>query len=254
MMLHPAMSWPDPPPSLFRRCVQCPPETPSCPNCSAGHICSKVVQSCDTCAYTECVVDPAAHPPAVSSNVGAIAGGIIGALALVALIVFLVWRFWIKKRRAQQDADWAADEWDRTTSLHPSDPSDTPAATSPDDDDDVARQKRFTALRPDDTASTRTRTSLATSIFSRASNIIQIAYIPGVTNRNTSTRNTLHEHPVPPLPSAYANPPPPPSPTPTTASSSAPATSATAPGPPPPPTTSPPPPPPRAPATPTTTP
>jgi protein OPY2 len=57
-----------------------------------------------------------------------------------------------------------------------------------------------------DAASTRTRGSLANSILSRASNIIQIAYIPGVTNRNGSAsgHNSLlgGNGPVPPVPIA----------------------------------------------------
>lgn len=108
----------------------------------------------------------------------------IGGVAFVALIVFFLWRFWIKKRREQQELE--AEEWE---------------------DDDIAQQKhvsQFNAVRSDQ-ASTRTRGSLANSILSRASNIIQIAYIPGVTNRNGSGHNSmLANAPVPPIPARYA--------------------------------------------------
>nr|POE56254.1 protein opy2 [Quercus suber] len=166
---------------LFRRCVQCPDTTPSCPTCKSDEICSLVPQSCDQCAYSMCITDPNPPPPTQKSNVGAIAGGVIGGIAVVAVVVFLVWRFWIKKRRAQQELE--AEEWA---------------------DDEIASQKRRTQFTMQtDGVSTRTRASLATSILSRASNIIQIAYIPGVTNRNGSGHNSvLQAHPVPPIPAA----------------------------------------------------
>lgn len=100
----------------------------------------------------------------------------------MAIIMFFLWRFWIKKRREQQDMEA---EWE---------------------DDDIAQQKgtrQFSAMRSD-AASTRTRGSIANSILSRASNIIQIAYIPGVTNRSGSN-SILANTPVPPIPAQYAN-------------------------------------------------
>nr|POF01314.1 protein opy2 [Quercus suber] len=171
--------------TVFKRCVQCPGTTPSCPTCASGEICSLVLQSCDQCAYSMCTADPNPPPPPQKSNVGAIAGGVIGGLAVVAVVVFLVWRFWIKKRRAQQELE--AEDWA---------------------DDDIASQKRSTRFTMQtDAVSTRTRASLATSILSRASNIIQIAYIPGVTNRNGSSHNSvLQAHPVPPIPAALRGP------------------------------------------------
>jgi hypothetical protein len=107
--------------------------------------------------------------------VGAIAGGVVGGIAFVAIVVFLLWRFHIKKKRAQQDLE--AEEWEG---------------------DDIAAQKTtqsFHAMHQD-AASTRTRGSLSNSIISRMSNVIHIAYIPGVTNRNG------HDTPVPPIPAA----------------------------------------------------
>lgn len=117
----------------------------------------------------------------------------MGGVAAVAIIVFLVWRFWIKKRREQQELE--AEEWE---------------------EDDIAQQKQermhqFNAMMSTDAASTRTRGSLANSILSRASNIIQIAYIPGVTNRNgngSGHNSLLGNSPVPPIPAARGSQPP----------------------------------------------
>lgn len=132
-----------------------------------------------------CIDDPNPAPRSDKTNVGAIAGGVIGGVALVGFLVFMLWRFGIKKRREQQELE--AEEWE---------------------EDDIAQQKHqgFNAMRSrSDAASTRTKASLAGSFLSRASNIIQIAYIPGVTNRNRSGHNSLLTTPVPPIPAMYAN-------------------------------------------------
>ena len=100
----------------------------------------------------------------------------MGGIVFVGIVVFLLWRFYIKKKRAQQELE--AEEWEG---------------------DDIAAQKTtqsFQAMHQD-AASTRTRGSLANSMLSRMSNVIHIAYIPGVTNRNGND-NT----PVPPIPAA----------------------------------------------------
>lgn len=56
------------------------------------------------------------------------------------------------------------------------------------------------SLQRDRRASTHTVGSLASTVYTRASNIIQIAYIPGVTNRSHSTPDLIP--PVPPVPAA----------------------------------------------------
>ncbi|KAF2857473.1 hypothetical protein K470DRAFT_260771 [Piedraia hortae CBS 480.64] len=100
------------------------------------------------------------------------AGGILGGIFLVSLIVFLVWWFHIRKRRAEQEAEWMGDE-----------------------------QKTRSSQINEDARSTRTRGSVTNSFFSRASNVIPIAYIPGVTNRNADGL----ESPVPPIPAQLRN-------------------------------------------------
>lgn len=164
--------------TIFKRCVECPPDTPACPTCGNGEICSLIPQDCGTCAHATCIENPSS-PPSKGANVGAIAGGVIGGIVFVSVVVFLVWRFWIKKKRERQDRE-LEEEWE---------------------EDDIAHQKSMDFRSTmGDAASTRTRGSLANSILSRASNIIQIAYIPGVTNRNNSS--ILETNPVPPIPAA----------------------------------------------------
>ncbi|KAK1066882.1 overproduction-induced pheromone-resistant [Friedmanniomyces endolithicus] len=202
------------PRSLFPRCLQCPDTTPSCPTCPKGQICSLVPADCDTCAYMTCISNPSPPPSNPGPNIGAIAGGVVGGGAAIAVIVFFFWRFWIKKRREQQEREGLAlGEWE----------------DEEEEIDEIARQKaghmsqerRYTAMHAQDAASTRTRGSLANSFLSRASNIIQIAYIPGVTNRNGgaggigSGHNSLlgnANSPVPPIPAATRSGQPPKSP------------------------------------------
>ena len=63
------------------------------------------------------------------------------------------------------------------------------------------RTSQFNAMKSD-AASTKTSRSVAASFLSRASNIIHIAYIPGVTNRFGSGHSSM-QAPVPPIPAAY---------------------------------------------------
>lgn len=64
-------------------------------------------------------------------------------------------------------------------------------------------EKDFIARR-DARASTHTVQSIASSVMTRASNIIQIAYIPGVTNRSAPSTPGLLVPPVPPIPIALS--------------------------------------------------
>jgi len=171
--------------SLFRRCVTGCEGSPACPTCPANQICSLVPPTCDQCQHTICVASSAA-PSTISSsskssssgpNVGAIAGGVIGGVAVIAAITYLVWRFCIKTKRQQYEQEnWAED------------PEET-----------LAAEKDFT-MRRDARASTHTVGSIASTVLTRASNIIQIAYIPGVTNRSAPSTPGLLVPPVPPIP------------------------------------------------------
>ncbi|OBT69291.1 hypothetical protein VE03_01893 [Pseudogymnoascus sp. 23342-1-I1] len=179
---------------LFARdCVTCPSVTPSCPSCPTGSKCSISVQTCDTCQTTSCIVDPTAVTPTTSDtptvdgggsgpNIGAIVGGVIGGLAAIAIIVYLAWRLFVKNKRAQYEEDYAGQYTNQATDS----------------------EKDF-ASRRDARASTHTVGSIASTVLTRASNIIQIAYIPGVTNRSAPSTPGLLVPPVPPIPIALSS-------------------------------------------------
>ncbi|MCJ1362856.1 hypothetical protein MMC16_001962 [Acarospora aff. strigata] len=115
------------------------------------------------------------HKP--SSTAGAIAGGVIGGLVVIALATWLVWRFCIKRRRQEYDEN----EW----------PEGAAAGEKGGDGLTMQRNAR---------ASTHTVGSIASTVLTRASNVIQIAYIPGVTNRSPPSTPGHLIPPVPPLP------------------------------------------------------
>src|SRR6201999_1760316 len=87
---------------LFRRCVQCPPDPPTCPPCAVDETCSLTAPSCDSCATTTCVKIgslPGQAAPKKSTPVGPIVGGVVGGVVIVAAILYLVYRFYFRQKR-----------------------------------------------------------------------------------------------------------------------------------------------------------
>jgi Opy2 protein len=168
--------------TIFRRCVQCPPGPPSCPTCPSDETCSLKAESCTECASTTCVKIgslPGQGTPQNTTPVGAIAGGVVGGVVVIFAITYLFYRSCLRsKRREQAWIDQKVEKRDQTT-LHRAD-----------------RQ------------STRSVGSIASTVLSRASrasNVIQIAYIPGIINRTPPDSPSLIVPPVPPLPFGSAN-------------------------------------------------
>ena len=163
---------------LFRRCLICPPEIPSCPSCASDETCTLIATSCNQCASTVCTKVEGGQKSG-NGRAGPIAGGVIGGVAVVAILTFLVWRYFIRDRRKA---------WDEHASTH----------------DGVEKRDQFN-LNREARQSTRSVHSIASTVLTRASNVIQIAYIPGVTNRSPPDTPGLLVPPVPPLPLATVN-------------------------------------------------
>ncbi|KAH4164912.1 hypothetical protein HBH64_119760 [Parastagonospora nodorum] len=164
-----------------KRCVQCEKAELTCAGkvCNKNQVCVQTTQTCDECAQVICAVDPmAAAEEPNKPNVGAIAGGVIGGVAAIAILTFLVWKYYLKgKRRPYTEADFQ--EMDMQ---------------------EQEKAENDFASRRSARASTHTVASMASSVLTRASNIIQIAYIPGVTNRSGPGSPDLLVPPVPPIP------------------------------------------------------
>ena len=170
-------------PTLFRRCAQCPSQPPPCPSCASDQICTLTGGGCETCAVSKCT-NLGATPSTTSTPSGApagpIAGGVIGGILFICLVTFLVWRFYVRAKLAERRRQQQYDDWPDT-------------ATNDEKDVDgfsVQRDRRN---------STHSVRSIASTVLTRASNVIQIAYIPGVTNRSEHSTPDLIP-PVPPIP------------------------------------------------------
>ena len=172
---------------LFRRCLNCDPNAnPTCPTCAADETCTLISPSCNACASTQCTKIGASSNPDTAnptkshqtSAAGPIAGGVIGGIVVIVFITYLIYRFCIKKRREE----WHRQYWQ------------DPATNAEKDQEEFIEQR-------DARASTHTVGSIASTVLTRASNIIQIAYIPGVTNRSVESTPELIP-PVPPIPAA----------------------------------------------------
>lgn len=178
--------------NLFQRdgrevCVKCGDVSRlGCPECEPGVTeCTYIYPtSCTECARATCVPIPetlaSSTSESRSTNVGAIAGGVVGGLAALAIVTYLVWRFCVRTRRQPV----VMEPWD-------------------DGQDQGLENEKAFAQRRDHRASTHTTHSIASTVLTRASNIIQIAYIPGVTNRTTASPTVLVP-PVPPIPLALS--------------------------------------------------
>lgn len=163
--------------SLFRRCVDCPTTLPTCPPCNSEESCTVTTRSCDQCPTISCQKNSelnnagtATTSSQPTNNVAAIAGGVTSGVAVISLITFLVWWFVVRKKRkayAQSVVNGSDEKAARDTSR----------------------------------LSRRSMASIASTVLTRASNVIQIAYLPGITNQSHQTSPSLIP-PVPPLPSA----------------------------------------------------
>ena len=125
---------------------------------------------------TKIGASPTSAPASSGPAAGPIAGGVIGGVAAVCLMTFLVWRFCIKKRRERfEENDWQEEE------------------------ESTEKSRDEFGMQRDARASVQSVRSIASTVLTRASNVIQIAYIPGVTNRSVDSTPELIP-PVPPIP------------------------------------------------------
>ncbi|PHH66950.1 hypothetical protein CDD81_5302 [Ophiocordyceps australis] len=174
-----------------RGCVQCDSTSKlTCPQCPQGQVCQYTIPvDCTQCARSICMPDDSPQPSNNGGNgggngpsAGPIAGGVIGGIAFIAIVTYLVWRFLIRPKRSRIPQ-----------SIY------EPAVNSARD------VEKDNASRITHRSSTHTVHSIASTVLTRASNIIQIAYIPGVTNRATPTSPTVLVPPVPPIPLHHAD-------------------------------------------------
>lgn len=132
-----------------------------------------ISQSCDACAKAVCAKDDMTDDDDSGGgggggpNVGAIAGGVVAAVAVIAIAGLIF--FFMKRRKRREQWNEGSEKPDSFT---------------------TSRRERQSGVG-----------SIASTVLTRASNVIPIAYIPGVTNRSPPDSPGMIP-PVPPIPAA----------------------------------------------------
>ncbi|KAF4974761.1 hypothetical protein FZEAL_8378 [Fusarium zealandicum] len=152
-----------------------------CPKCPDGEECRFTIPlDCKQCPTSYCLKGEDSSGGG-GPNIGAIVGGVLGGVVVIALATYLMWRFCVKPKRSQ-----------------------IPTSIYVEDVDAIQDSEKDATSRGTRPPSTHTVHSIASTVLTRASNIIQIAYIPGVTNRATPTSPNVLVPPVPPIPMHHA--------------------------------------------------
>lgn len=213
--------------TLFRRaCVICP-EVPTCPACAADEICQLTTQSCNSCPQTYCQkvsVSPTNATPIPTStftstsssssslSIGPIIGGVVGGLIAILVAVFLVWWFYVRPRRnnnirlstattnttiTTRDGTNSAYEKNGLSGIFYSAGDQNShyldnGPIEPHHQQHIPIVSRSSSnLQPPLFNNRETTISVSTTSLNRSSNIIPVAYIPGVTTRaNLDSLNT----------------------------------------------------------------
>lgn len=174
-----------------RECAQCGSSSQlECPKCPRGQVCQYFVPTdCTQCPQAVCT-DDSPQPASGSKgsggggpSAGPIAGGVVGGVIVIVALTYLVWRFLIKPKRSNMSQSMYEPNAKASRGV---------------EKDSASRMTRRSSMH--------TVHSIASTILTRASNIIQIAYIPGVTNRATPTSPTVLMPPVPPIPMQHTGP------------------------------------------------
>jgi hypothetical protein len=147
------------------KCVTCETDI-VCPECPSGQECIQTTPTCLSCSKTYCRASTTTLGSSSGKNIGGIVGGTIcGVVVLVSALCAFYFLYYKRKvvfNRVRHK----------------------PLIF----DDDVEINFHRS---PQEMEKPSRRTSLSTSVFTRASNIIPIAYIPGVTIAKNSRESTV---------------------------------------------------------------
>ncbi|KAK9454586.1 hypothetical protein V1511DRAFT_400291 [Dipodascopsis uninucleata] len=192
-----------------RACVTCTSSDLSCSKCSSDEDCQLTLQTCSSCPTIICVKSSSSSSSgssssgslkgsSPSSSTPAVVGGVVGGLVFISLIavgVYLVLRRRkIKSGKLAFGTISGSVDDEKNSGNHPNRTSSIISG----------RQHGYGNL-PEANASSHTVSSFASSAIARASNIIPIAYIPGVINRsNTNSPGVIP--PIPEVPASFTGP------------------------------------------------
>lgn len=158
-------------------CVICP-STPPCPSCGVNEQCSMSTQTCNKCPTTFCetIVDEIPSKNALSSaQVGGIAGGISG-LFFIVVVAGLFFLF--KRYKKRMDVDYELGIGEEMKGLGQ-------FGTNFDDNDPKQSRGYNSRNGQSKRLSQSSLSTMTNSVLTKASNVLNIAYVPGVTSRPT---------------------------------------------------------------------
>lgn len=196
-------------PTATDGCVICPSKTPYCPLCPAGQVCNQLTRTCSTCPEIVCVkVGSSSGSKPIGIIVGGVIGG-VGGIAVIAVVYFFLYYKLVYRKKnllrasieLNEDVDGGGSkgkyqDFDSySLRSHAPASGQTPRNVQLSSYDSFMRPPRYNrrsggalsvngSLAPSGNTDLSKRTSIATTIStSGASNILPIAYIPGVTFR-----------------------------------------------------------------------
>ncbi|CAY70686.1 Hypothetical protein PAS_chr3_0637 [Komagataella phaffii GS115] len=158
-------------------CVTCS-DVPTCPTCKSNEKCVLTARTCSTCPEMSCVHDENSGSSSSLSSAatgGISAGAVVGALVIFSLMGFLYFRYVYKPKKMRQQDEEANNVKDMT------DDKSTLSNTQKSGDIDLERRN-----------SSLTLSTMANTILTKTSNIIPIAYIPGVMVSNSGRSNSTY--------------------------------------------------------------
>ncbi|QLQ78855.1 hypothetical protein HG537_0B02030 [Torulaspora globosa] len=188
--------------STTSSCVECG-TPPPCPQCASDEYCLQTAQTCSECSTTRCVKKDGSSTSSLNGSqsgngkvVGGIVGGVVGGIVLVAalLLFYLYHRYWKKALRKRAEAAKAGTESYFMDDNELDDAEQFTDSESEEENTHYPEREALAAKRPP-TIDHSDRHSTVT-VQTRASNILPIAYIPGVTSgfRGLNTAGDVRSH------------------------------------------------------------
>ncbi|AMD18778.1 HBL124Cp [Eremothecium sinecaudum] len=164
-------------------CVQCPKTPPPCPTCAEDEYCIQTPLDCHSCPSRLCVKKNRTDKDSnkdKGANLGGIVGGVVAAVVVgvLLLLVLYYFKFWRHRKRGRSSSNISIDI----------------------DDEKILKQVIANGSHDgtyiennNDIYQARNRSSAAT-VMTRASNVLPVAYIPGVTavGKKTSRRRLFN--------------------------------------------------------------
>ena len=183
-----------------RGCVVCN-KVPACSKCQTNEQCAMTTQTCEQCptTYCETIVSSSNSTSTHTSLSASKVGGIAGSLSALFFLVFVggIYLFF-RNYRKKMDADFElgiGEEMKGLAGFDNDEDEETPHKRGSDVNlrqSNIPRRPKRVGFAGDDESKRYSQTSLSTvtnSILTKASNVLNIAYVPGVTSSRPS-RNT----------------------------------------------------------------